>query len=80
MSAVLNFYVENRDRMNSKTLTVYETMGAVTQKITTYTFTSRQLQVSFTVLVNNVYLGSCIPANLELVYYEHITYFRFNKS
>lgn len=80
MSAVFNFYLENRDRMISKTLTIYETKGAVTHKITTYTFTMRQLQVSFIVLVNNVYLGSCILADLLLVYYEHITYFRFNKS
>jgi len=80
MSAVFNFYVENRDRMISKTLKNYETKGAVTQTITTYTFTLRQLQVSFTALFNNVYLGSCILANLLLVYYKHITYFRFNKS
>jgi hypothetical protein len=55
MSAVLIFYVENRGRMISKTLTIYETKGAVTQKITIYTFRSRQLQVSFTVLITDVY-------------------------
>jgi len=40
LSAVLIFYVEIRGRMISITLTIYETKGAVTQKITTYTFRS----------------------------------------
>jgi len=52
ISAVLTFYVENRGRMITKTLTIYETKSAVTQKIT---FRSRQLQVSFTVLTTNIY-------------------------
>ena len=67
MSAVLIFYAENKRRMISKPLTIYETKGAVTQKITTYTFRSRQLQVSFTVLITNIYFRQLYTSRFNLL-------------